>query len=240
MKPDDTAPRIIGSHERRPALFAGAALLLMALLAGIAYGGIHGNLVVPGDEAATAANIHGHKVLWAFGIFTWGLIALLDALVAFWLYRVFRETHRGLSRAAMVARLVYTGVLLVAVAALFGAFSQGQALAWVMLFQRIWYAGLILFGIHLTLLALLSLRTGFIHGVFTILLFVAGPAYFVIHILFLIGGEAGDWGHRLQSVMMVPMTLAELGLALWLIFISVRNERKGNISYSSADSFGTL
>lgn len=49
--------------------------------------------------------------------------------------------------------------------------------------------GLIVFGVHLTFLALLAFKSGFVPVPLSILLVIAGPAFTIIHLLYNLGPE---------------------------------------------------
>ncbi len=195
---DRTAPETDPTREgwwtvRRAGVVAGVALLVMVALA------IFGNFVVlegmitRSDGAATAAEIVAREGTFRLGVLAWLLIVVLDAVIAWALYRVFRPVSPAVSMLTAVFRLVYTGVLLVAVGQLLRALDvltvdpdlsrsgagevSGRALLELNAFQNIYDLGLFLFGIHLALLGYLSLRSDFIPKVVGVLLVVAGAGY---------------------------------------------------------------
>ncbi|KGE71891.1 DUF4386 domain-containing protein [Spirochaeta lutea] len=225
----------IDKGQRRAALQSGIYLLLMAVFAGIAYGAIHGQLVVAGNSDATAANIATAPWLWGTEIALWLVIAGLDVAVSLSLFGLFAGTDQALTRGMAVSRILYTLVLGAGISQLFFGFQGAGALDAIQRFETIWYWGLIVFGIHLCLLAFLSARSRFIPWVLTGLLFIAGPAYTVIHVLFVIGGGAKEFGLTLQGIFMIPMTLGELGLALWLIIL-VYIQRRRTIAHADGDA----
>ena len=57
-------------------------------------------LVVPGNAARTARNIAGHEGLFRFGILSLYLVAALDVVVAWALYRVFKPVSEGVCRSS--------------------------------------------------------------------------------------------------------------------------------------------
>jgi hypothetical protein len=173
---------------RRAALVAGVSLLLLAALA------VFGNfvavegLVTRGDAARTAADVAA-----SLGTFRLGVAALLgavalDVVVAWSLQVFFRPVDRRLSLLAGAARLVYAGVFLAAVVQLArvpglvgagGDAMPAQVMARVDSFDRLWSAGLLLFGLHLLLVGLLAYRSGYVPRLLGILLLVAGAGYVV-------------------------------------------------------------
>ena len=122
----------------------------------------------------------------------WLLIVVLDVVIAWALYRVFRPVSPAVSMLAAVFRFAYAAVLLVAIGQLLRAVDvltagstlaasadevAGRALLELNAFQDLYDLGLFLFGIHLALLGYLSLRSDFIPKVVGALLVVAGAGY---------------------------------------------------------------
>jgi hypothetical protein len=178
---------------RRPALVAGAAILLVALLAGFGNLVVVQGLVTPGDARTTAHDITASEGLFRLGVASLYLAALLDIVVAWALLTVFRPVHVELSRLSAWLRLAYAVVFIVALSQLAGipallndadgtgAFTasqiQTQALAKADAFHTIWSAGLILFGAHLVGIGVLAYRSGFVPRLIGGLLVLAGAGY---------------------------------------------------------------
>ena len=211
---------------RRAGLNAGIGLLLMAALAGFGYNvAVHG-LITPGNAARTAQDITAHEGLFGFGIASLFLVAALDVLVAWALYRVFSPVSQRLSAFAAWLRVVYAGVFAVAVAQLAAALrllgngtsrtapGAGQrhaaALADVSRFTGIWHAGLILFGLYLLVIAWLACRSGFMPRLLGGLVAIAGLGYIYDSIGVLLAH--GSW----TEVSTVTF-IGEFLLALWLV-----------------------
>jgi len=79
---------------RRAATTAGIALLFVAVLAALANFAVVERLVVDGDAAKTAANIADSETLFRFGIAGLILVAALDVVVAWGLFRVLEPVSR--------------------------------------------------------------------------------------------------------------------------------------------------
>ncbi len=177
---------------RSASLTAGAALLLMSLLA------IFGNVIVvdglltPGDAAQTANDIDASQGLFRVGIASLILVVVLDVIVTWALYRVFSPVSVSLSMLAAAMRLTYSAVLMVAIGQLVGvtrlsddntraALGADQVNAHAMLgiaaFNDIWYVGQALFGAHLLLIGYLAYRSGYIPKVLGALLVISGAGY---------------------------------------------------------------
>jgi Domain of unknown function (DUF4386) len=220
-----------GWTVRRAGVVAGAALLLMVPTAVFADFVVVEGMITPGDGAATAAEITAGEGVFRLGVLAWLVTVVLDVVVAWALYFVFRPVSTAISMLAAAFRLVYSAVLLVAAGQLLRALDvlsgdppvdgltadqvHAHALLELNAFHHIYDAGLLLFGIHLALLGYLSLRSDFIPKVVGVLLVVAGAGY-----AFDTAGAvlALDLPVRVSAFTF----LGELLLALWLLLAGSR------------------
>ncbi len=215
-------------------LTAGIGLLAMAVVAGVAKLVALDGLVTPGDAARTAADIAASPTLFRLGAAGMLLVVVLDVVVAWGLYNVFRPVDGATSLLAAWLRLAYAAVFLVAVARLLevprlldpGSYlavlppeqRQAEVLAHVDAFGDIWDAGLVLFGLHLVVIGYLALRSRFVPRALGVLLVVAGAGYVVDSaVAVLAPGEVPT----ISSVTF----LGELLLAVWLV---TRGRRAGS------------
>lgn len=171
----DTRPRIA-------ALIAGAALLVMAIIAPLStFGGID-RLIIPGDPVATAANLVNSATIFRLATVGLMVVVVLDIVVAWGLYVVFRRVNGGLSLLGAWMRLVYAAIFAIAIDHLFvalraTAIDPTQALFFLEYYHQTWQAGLIVFGVHLGVVGLLVWRSDFAPRVLGVLLVVAGVGY---------------------------------------------------------------
>jgi hypothetical protein len=216
------------SGERSAAILAALSLIVMALAAIGAYGVIHGKLVEHGDGLATARNIVAGKGLFSLEIGLWGIIALTDLLVSFALWRFFARSGGKLPGIMAGSRILYSLSLISGIVLLVVAAGSSDPLKEISLFERIWSVGLIVFGAHLTLLACVCFRSGFVPRIWSWLLAIAGFSYALIHSLKNLGPMFARASAVLETVLSVPMTVAEMGFAAWLLvlaFSSLRTEK---------------
>ena len=173
---------------RRAGLVAGAALLLLAALAVLGNFVAVEGLVTRGDAARTATDVTASLGTFRLGVAALLGVVALDVLVAWALWRFFRPVDARLSLLAGVARLVYAGVFLAAVVQLArvpglvgadGDTMPAQVMARVDSFDRLWSAGLLVFGLHLLLVGLLAYRSGYVPRLLGVLVLVAGAGYVV-------------------------------------------------------------
>ncbi|MCY7298127.1 MAG: DUF4386 domain-containing protein [Ilumatobacteraceae bacterium] len=186
MPPTPSSGRDSRGAIRHAGLIAGVGLLLMAALSGFGYFVAVKGLVTPGDAARTAAAIKGSETLFRFGIVALFVVAVLDVVVAWALYHVFRPVSDNLSMLAAWLRVAYAAVFLIAIVQLLevpqllendrplAVFKPALVLARIDAFNDIWHAGLVLFGVHLLVIAYRS-RT--VPKLVAVLLAVAGLGY---------------------------------------------------------------
>lgn len=85
-------------------------------------------------------------------------------------------------------------------------------------FESLWSNGLIIFGLHLVGLGILSIVSTNISNIFGGLFLFAGLCYFGIHLAKATAPTYGDQISSVEIVLSLPMAIAELGFAFWLIF----------------------
>lgn len=175
------------------AKLAGVGLLLMTLLAIFAEFMVRQDLIVVSNTGTTITNLIEHESLFRLAIASYGLIAILDILVAWALYLLLKPGHQGLALLMMALRLLYAAVLLVATAQLLSTATllDGTSLnlatvnmllhAQVKLlltnFDTIWNLGLLIFGLHLGVLGYLLWQRRIMPRIIAALVIVAGAGY---------------------------------------------------------------
>ena len=98
----------------------------MSVLSALGYLVAVKGLVVPGNAARTAKNVAGHEGMFRFGILSLYLVAVLDVVVAWALYRLFKPVSGVLSKLAAWLRIAYAVVFIVAISQLLGAFAPAH------------------------------------------------------------------------------------------------------------------
>jgi hypothetical protein len=182
-------------------------------------------LVARGEAATTAANVLGSEGMFRLGLVGWVLMVLLDVVVAWGLFRVFRPVSAGVSLLAAWFRLVYAGVLLVAVSHLYGALqilgdegyrvfdtSQRQmlALSETTAFADTYDLALVMFGVHLLVLGYLAWRSSYVPKLLGALLALAGAGYVADSLVAVLSLD-------FPVTLSVFTFLGEFLLALWLL-----------------------
>lgn len=179
--------------SRQAALAAGGALLLMCFLAPVAYFSVIQNLIVPGDAQATVTNIVDSMGSFRMSVVLLLLVAILDIIVAWGLYVLFKPINKSLALLTAWFRIVYAAIFAVAIANLYNVLpllenvnyaeilGSEQLNAQVMMllesYRIEWETGLAIFGLHLFFLGFLVFKSN--QKILGILVFIAGAGYFI-------------------------------------------------------------
>jgi hypothetical protein len=225
-----------GSTQRtRSATLAG--LCYLAVIAGglFAEGAVRQSLIVPGDAAATARAILENETLWRLGIAV-HLLYLVPALaVNVIVSGLFRSTEPTLARLALVFGVA--GVTVEAVALVFlyvplalvenGASLESleDAPALIYLATRLFATGfgfsLLLFAGFCVLIGTLILRSRLVPRAIGAMMILAGICYVVNTQALIVSPRFFE---LINPAILLPILLAELSLALWLLLKGIAVE----------------
>ena len=185
----------VSISNRRVALIAGLALLLMAVLAPLALFGVLRALLVPGDAAATFDNIVASQGLFRGGIAAFLIVIILDVVVAWALYVLLSPVNRAIALLTAWLRLAFAAVFgsvvvsLLDSAELVASASRSslqpdqlhhQVMSSIASFENGWTGiALAIFGVHLIGLGYLLLRTADFPNFLGVLVIVAGVGYLI-------------------------------------------------------------
>jgi len=222
------------TEQRKSALIAGIALIIMALAAAFSYGFAHASLVITGDADSTLRNLISHNSLFKAEILGWIIILVCDIIVAWSCYVFLKPINQNLSLLGAWLRLAYSAILGTAIMNLlwvqllstgsdeFSSFTSTQLGEQVMLhfgaFEATWSVGLIIFGGHLLILGLLTYKSNRVPKWISILLLIASLGYVLIHLFNLFFENYKGVSEILDVVFTLPMTAGELGFGLWMLF----------------------
>jgi len=207
------------------------ALYLYIFAAGLfAEAFVRGRLIVPGDAAATAANLLANETLLRIGFSAELLHLGCDVAIAAILYVLFRPVDRAVALIAAFMRLASAVVLAVASIGHFAALRllsgvgyldalpRGERQALALTALRLHADGyaicLVFFGFACLSLGWLVLKSGLIPKAIGGLLALAGACYLVNSF---VGFIAPALAAKLFPGILVPAAVAELSLALWLL-----------------------
>jgi hypothetical protein len=218
---------------RRAARIAGVSYLLIFVLAIFANFIVVGGLVDTGDASATFANVTDSEVVFRFGLIAFLVVFLLDVVVAWALWVLFKGINRELSRLTAWFRVVYTVFLgmglvffftvlqVISGAGWLGAFDQGQLDAQALLafdaFNATWLIGLTAFGIHLMLLGYLIVRAGVAPKILGYVLAIAGAAYILDTVAHGLLANYTDYENLFLAIVALPSVVGELWFTFWLL-----------------------
>lgn len=188
---------------------SGVSLLLMAIAAGYAYGFVFTQFYIPNNSSQTLINIQSNFSLYLSGIGAWCLILLTDIIVSYGFYRFLKPVHSNYAIASGLLRLLYSGLLAIAIVFLF-AYNMDR-------FVFFWSIGLFVFGFHLIATGLGCFYLPAIPRIFGLLLIIAGSGYSLIHGLENFIPQAEAFASSLEALLIAPMTIGELSFGLWLL-----------------------
>ena len=225
------------NKEKRYGFIAGMSLLTMAITAGFSYGYVQNSLVVDSPEA-TFQNLLNHKALFYAGITGWVIIFITDLIVSLALFNYFRKTSRQISLITAILRIIYSLILGIAIFQLFriipelfvslsdiNVLAANEVIMLFQLFEKFWSIGLIIFGLHLLGLGYLSVNSKSIPGLLGYLLYLGGVSYTFIHGFRQLALLDPVIISKAENILSLPMALAEILLAFWLIFKRFRKEK---------------
>jgi hypothetical protein len=97
--------------SRKAALIGGISIVIMAIVAGFAYGFVLQSLIVPDNATLTANNIKSSMMLFRVGISSFLVVLICDVLAAWALHIFLKQVNEHLSLLAAWFRLVYSAIL---------------------------------------------------------------------------------------------------------------------------------
>jgi len=199
---------------------------------------VRGRIIVPGDPAATAANLRSMESLWRFGIASELFLGICTIIMALTLYVLLRPVSRDLALLATFFNLVATAVelsySLQLVEALYPlgnaeylkAFTPEQLYALTTLAIRAHGSGfgiaLLLFGCFFPIAGYLIFKSGYFPKTMGILYTVPGLSYLTSSFALIL---VPTFTARYYFVMAGPALLGEAALCLWLLVKGVNIEQ---------------
>jgi Domain of unknown function (DUF4386) len=225
-------PNELGS-ARGYAVIAGVGYVVLFVLGIFANFFVREGLVVGGDAAQSAANILESESLFRWGMVSFLAIFVIDVVVAWALYVLFKRVSQELSLVTAWFRIVYTVFLGVAVIFLYQALQlisgasfltvfdtgqlEAQALVALDTFNSTWLIGLLAFGVHLVLLGWLLVRSHAAPRLLGYVLMVAGAAYVADTTAHTLLSNYVDHETVFLAIVAIPSVIAEGWMALWLL-----------------------
>lgn len=230
---------LLDSRRARSLARVGGALYLVIIAIGLlGETVVRGSIVVPGNAAATAANLRSMEWLWRLGVAGEVVLLACATALAVILYVLLRRVGPELALAGVFFNLVSIAVEAVAAVSLAGALSPlssapylnalapEQRNALVMFAVRSHGTGfsiaLVFFGVECVILGYLIHRSGYIPKIIGLLMAIAGVCYVVNSFAVLLSPPLAS---SLFPAILIPCFVAELTLALWLLVKGVNLEK---------------
>jgi hypothetical protein len=222
--------------SRRLAGLAGLLYLINAIVAGFAYGYVATRMYAPGDAAVTAANVLGNAGLVRLGVVADLFQATEWIFLAMALYLLLRHVSESVGRAMVI--LVAVGAAIVCLNDVFefvavrvatdgsyaAALGAAGSNALVLLLLDIQHYGFLIaqifFGLWLMPLGYLAFRSGMFPRALGLMLYVAGTCYLVDMLALFV---VPDFGRQVNAFLVVPPTIGEMWMALYLLAKGVRS-----------------
>lgn len=235
--------KIKTKNSVRMAMITGVSLILMAVIAGYAYGYAFQKLYVTGDSSATFKNVTESPDLLRNTVFCFLIIFILDVIVAWATYFFFKRVDKPVAILSSWLRLMYTAILGVSIANLMFAsqFLQGttgnidMVYKYLNNFLDVWALGLFVISIHIILLGHLMLKSGFIPKILGVITVFAGFCYMASNASHLLLPNYEVYKGTVDLILTLPMAAGELGLAFWLLKWGIK-ERK-SVSFKNSLSY---
>lgn len=227
-------------HRRRTARIAGLWYLAVALVGPVGIMLVPSQIVVPGNAAATAANLAAHEGLLRLGIVSSLVCQICFVFLVVALDRLFAGVHE--TYAKLMVSLVIAAVPIAIVNELFNlaalelgtgaiyasAIPEEQRSALTLALLNVHQHGLaiagVFWGLWLFPFGVLVIRSGFIPKVFGALLIVGCFSYLIDSSVALLAPQ-----HRsvISGVLMLPLGIGEFAIIFWLLIKGVRVARPG-------------
>lgn len=98
---------------------------------------------------------------------------------------------------------------------------HAQAMLFLNAFSYGWLIGLVLFGLHLSVLGYLIIKSSYMPRILGVLLIVASLGYLIDSFANVLLSNYADYETTFLVVVAVPAVIAELSLTFWLLFKGV-------------------
>ena len=229
------------TNETSPQVYArtgGVLYLIMIILGIINELVVRGGIIVPGDVAATAANLKSSESLWRFGIAIELIMVIITICLALIMYVLTKPVSKNIALLAaffnLIALAVQAAYSLKLIEALFPlggaeylkAFTPEQLYAITNMAIKSHGQGfgicLLLFGPFFFLTGYLIMKSGYFPKAVGILYLIPGLSYIVSSFAVIL---APSFGEQYYLFMAGPALIGELSLSLWLIIKGVNLQK---------------
>ena len=148
------------------------------------------------------------------------IIIILDFIVSYTLYKYFENDNKKMSLLSGIIRVIYTLIFVIATYYLTKNLNTNELTNQKVIsnyhkFQTIWNSGLVIFGFHIILIGWLMKLHNKIPKILWSITLLAGVSYMVTSFLKVVSPDS-EFVETLIMILALPMTIGELGLAIWL------------------------
>lgn len=208
-------------NKRSFAKITGWSLVIMTLIAGFSFGYAFQEFYNPQKLDLIGESLNLKNGLYKGMLAGILIIAILDLLVSYSLYKYFEDDHQKIALWSGILRIIYTIIFGAALYFLslnlnYTSLQNTALISNLESFQFLWSSGLIVFGVHLFLIGYLMKLHQKIPKILWYLTLIAGVSYSLVHIL-KISPDMAEIADNLEMALGLPMALGELGLAIWLL-----------------------
>lgn len=194
MTKTNLTDQLSGLSLRQAALIAGFGLLVMVFCGPFVEFYVYPKYLFFDDMAKTVSNIQQNPTLFLSGVMAHFIVFVMDVIVAWALYVLFRPVNPAFSLLTAWFRVVYATISFVAVfylfavvriatspdaAALYDNQFHAQIYTLLSLYRYIWYAALVIFGIYLLCLSGLILGSSYVPRILSIPVAIAGLGWII-------------------------------------------------------------
>lgn len=207
--------------QRKAAKITGVALLTMTIIAIFSIGYAYDQFDRPEQLEWLKNNITQNIGLYYSMLTGILLIIILDFIVSYTLYKYFEEDKRKLALLSGIIRAIYTVIFGIATYYLTKNVNTNELTNQIIKsnfeqFQTIWNCGLVIFGFHILLIGYLMKVNREIPNILSYITIIAGISYMLTSLLKLEVPNS-QLVNTLVMILALPMTIGELGLAIWLL-----------------------
>jgi hypothetical protein len=237
------------TSPKRLARTAGVLYLLVAVFSTFALIVVDGRVYVPGDAAATAANVAANAGLVRLGVVADLFQATVFVFLGMTLYLLLKHVHHNAAGAMVVLVAIATGMMCLDAVFRFAglrvategsypaAFGTAGSNALVLLMLDLQHYGFltaqVFFALWLVPLGYLAYRSGMFPRALGVVLVAGGPSYLVDMLARFLVPDAGATIHAL---VVIPPTIAEIWLLGYLLVVGVRSVKPVGTGVDQAET----
>ena len=207
-------------NQRRIAIITGISLVLMAIFGIFSLGYAYTQFDNPEQSEFLKDIILANMGLYQSMLIGILIIIILDFIVSYTLYKYFENDNKKMSLLSGIIRVIYTLIFVIATYYLTKNLNTNELTNQKVIsnyhkFQTIWNIGLVIFGFHIILIGWLMKLHYKIPKILWSITLLAGVSYMITSFLKVVSPDS-EFVETLIMILALPMTIGELGLAIWL------------------------